>query len=48
MYQENDHEIFVVDGHMHFWDASPENWAHKHAEGWIRCFYDFHTSLSPD
>ena len=40
-------EIFVVDGHMHFWDASPENWRNEYGEGWIRCFYDYHTSLSP-
>ena len=26
MYKENGQEIFVVDGHMHFWDANPENW----------------------
>ena len=44
MYKENGHEIFVVDGHMHFWDANPENWRNEYGEGWIRCFYDFHTA----
>ena len=48
MYKENGHEIFVVDGHMHFWDANPENWRNEYGEGWIRCFYDFHTALSPE
>ena len=49
MYRTADgQEIFVVDGHMHFWDARPENWRNKYGEGWIRCFYDYHTSLSPD
>ena len=47
MYKENGHEIFVVDGHMHLWDASRENWRGQYGEGWIRCFYDYHTGLSP-
>ncbi len=49
MYRTADgEEIFVIDGHMHFWDARPENWRNKYGEGWIRCFYDYHTSLSPE
>ncbi len=49
MYRTADgQEVFVVDGHIHFWDARPENWRNKYGEGWIRCFYDYHTSLSPD
>ena len=40
-------EIFVIDGHMHFWDASPDNWRNRYGEGWIRCFYDYHSALSP-
>ena len=47
MYQADDEEVFVIDGHTHFWDASPENWRNKYGEGWIRCFYDYHTALSP-
>lgn len=31
-------EVFVVDGHMHFWDGSPENWRNQWGEGWIKCF----------
>ena len=39
---------YVVDGHMHWWDASPANWRNeKYADGWIRCFYDYHKNLSP-
>lgn len=48
MYKHNGQDIFVIDGHMHFWDASPENWRNEYGEGWIRCFHDFHTSLSPE
>ncbi len=47
MYRLNGEDIFVVDGHMHLWNASPENWRTKYGEGWIKCFYDFHCALSP-
>ncbi|MDP8923961.1 MAG: amidohydrolase [Chloroflexota bacterium] len=48
MYQHNGESIFVVDGHVHFWDASPENYLNeKYGDGWIRCFYDYHKNLSP-
>ena len=47
MYQHDGHDIFVVDGHMHFWDANPENWKNKHGESWIKCFHAFHSGLSP-
>jgi predicted TIM-barrel fold metal-dependent hydrolase len=40
-------EIFVVDGHLHFWDASPANQKNKYGEGFISCFYDYHKNLSP-
>src|SRR5260370_14824634 len=32
---------------MHFWDANPENWRSKYGESWIKCFYAYHSSLSP-
>jgi predicted TIM-barrel fold metal-dependent hydrolase len=44
----NGEQYFVVDGHVHFWDASPENWANKYGEGFINCFYDYHRNLSPE
>ena len=47
MYKHDGQDIFVIDGHMHFWDASPENWRNRFGEGWIRCFHDYHTALSP-
>ncbi|HKA10282.1 MAG TPA: amidohydrolase family protein, partial [Candidatus Dormibacteraeota bacterium] len=46
--RHNGESIFVVDGHVHFWDASPANYLNeKYADGWIRCFYDYHRNLSP-
>ena len=40
-------EIFVVDGHTHFWDGSPENQSNVHGKQFIDCFYAYHTNLSP-
>jgi predicted TIM-barrel fold metal-dependent hydrolase len=48
MYEKDGEKYFVVDGHMHFWDASPENTKNKYGEGWIKCFYDYHANLSPE
>jgi uncharacterized protein len=48
MYRHNGESIYVVDGHVHFWDASPANYLNeKYADGWIKCFYDYHRNLSP-
>ena len=47
MYRHDGQDIFVVDGHMHLWDANPDNWRNPYGESWIRCFYGFHTALSP-
>ena len=47
MYKANGEEFFVIDGHVHFWDASPANQLNKYAKGWINCFYDYHKALSP-
>jgi predicted TIM-barrel fold metal-dependent hydrolase len=47
MYNHDGHDLFVIDGHMHFWDANPENWKNKYGESWIKCFYAYHSSLSP-
>ena len=41
-------EIFVVDGHTHFWDAAPANQRNIHGRQFIDCFYAYHTSLSPE
>jgi len=47
MYTADGEELFVMDGHMHLWDASPENRRNQWGEGWIHCFHDFHSGLSP-
>jgi len=47
MYEKNGEKYFIVDGHIHFWDASPANLKNKYGEGFIKCFYDYHHNLSP-
>lgn len=47
MYSHDGQSIFVIDGHTHFWDARPENWRNKFGESWIRCFFAYHSALSP-
>lgn len=48
MYRDRDgNEYFVVDAHLHYWDASPENQKNKYGTGFISCFYDYHSGLSP-
>jgi len=47
MYEKDGERYFVVDGHIHFWDGSPENQANKYGKGFIECFYDYHRNLSP-
>ena len=48
MYESNGDKYFIVDGHMHNWDASPENTLNEYGEGFIKCFYDYHANLSPE
>ena len=48
MYEKNGEKYFVVDGHVHFWDARNENLANKYGQGFIECFYGYHSSLSPE
>jgi uncharacterized protein len=40
-------EIFVIDGHTHFWDGSPANQKNIHGKQFIDCFYAYHSGLSP-
>jgi predicted TIM-barrel fold metal-dependent hydrolase len=40
-------EIFIIDGHTHFWDASPANQKNVHGKQFIECFYAYHANLSP-
>ncbi len=49
MYEKDGEKYFIVDSHIHYWDASPENWvkgAENYAEGWIDCFQAYQ-SLGP-
>ena len=39
LYEKDGEKYFVVDGHVHYWDASPDN-RNKYWEGFIKCFYD--------
>ena len=48
MYEKDGEKYFVVDEHIHYWDASPENTTNKYGEGFISCFYDYHKNLSPE
>jgi predicted TIM-barrel fold metal-dependent hydrolase len=48
MYTKNGDTYFIVDGHVHAWDATPANQANRYGEGFINCFYDYHRNLSPE
>lgn len=49
MYRTSDgEELFVVDGHTHFWDAAPANQRNIHGKQFIDCFYAYHSALSPE
>ncbi len=50
MYEKDGEKYFVLDSHLHFWDASPENWvkgAEQYAKGWIECFHAYQ-GLGPE
>ena len=50
MYEHNGERYFIVDGHVHYWNAAPDNWVEgqeKYAKGWIDCFYAYH-GLGPE
>lgn len=40
-------EIFVIDGHTHYWDGTPSNQKNIHGKQFIDCFYAYHSGLSP-
>jgi len=40
-------ELFIVDGHTHFWDGSPANQKNIHGKQFIDCFFGYHSALSP-
>jgi predicted TIM-barrel fold metal-dependent hydrolase len=44
LYEHNGEKYFIVDGHMHYWNAAPDNWvpgAEQYAKGWIECFHAY-------
>jgi uncharacterized protein len=44
MYEKDGEKYYILDSHLHFWDASPENWvkgAEVYAKGWIECFHAY-------
>ena len=40
-------EIFIIDGHVHLWDARKSNIKNVHGQQFIDCFYAYHSNLSP-
>lgn len=47
MYEKDGEKYFVVDGHIHLWDARPEN-RNEYGKMFIDCFYGYHSALSPE
>jgi predicted TIM-barrel fold metal-dependent hydrolase len=44
MYEKDGEKYYIFDSHLHFWDASPDNWvkgAEEYAKGWIECFHAY-------
>jgi hypothetical protein len=39
VYEKDGEKYFVVDSHMHYWNAAPDNWVY--AKGWIECFHAY-------
>ena len=51
MYEKDGEKYFIVDWHMHYWDASPANWvpgAEQYAKGWIECFHAYQALGPPE
>ena len=49
MYTAPDGEqYFIIDGHIHYWDASKANQKNRHGEEFVNCFHDYQKGLSPE
>src|SRR5215469_6707192 len=51
VYEKDGERYFVVDGHMHYWNAAPDNWVpgqEKYAKGWIDCFHAYMGLAPPE
>jgi uncharacterized protein len=40
-------EIFVIDSHVHVWDARPQNWRNRYGQTFIDTFYGAHVGMTP-
>ncbi|QQK76488.1 amidohydrolase [Salicibibacter cibarius] len=41
------HELFIIDAHIHNWNASRKNQRNDYGKQFIDCFYDYQRNLSP-
>jgi hypothetical protein len=51
VYEKNGEKYFVVDSHMHYWNAAPDNWVpgqEQFAKGWIECFHAYQGLAPPE
>jgi predicted TIM-barrel fold metal-dependent hydrolase len=48
MYEHDGEEIFVLDAHVHLWDAREDNIVHEGGEQFIQCFHDYHAAFTPE
>ena len=39
--------IFVIDGHVHLWDARPSNHRNRYGHTFIECFWNGHVGMTP-
>ena len=44
---ENGEKIFVIDSHVHVWDARPQNRRNHYGQTFIDTFYGAHVALTP-
>ncbi|WP_254065690.1 MULTISPECIES: amidohydrolase family protein [unclassified Acidisoma] len=45
---ESGQKVFVVDGHIHLWDARPENRRNRYGLTFIESFWGSHVGMTPD
>lgn len=44
---QNGEKVFVIDAHVHVWDARPENRRNRYGQTFIDTFYGAHVALTP-
>jgi len=45
---EEGEKVFVIDGHVHLWDARAQNRRNRYGETFIECFWNSHNGLTPE